>query len=229
MSHEKIAATFDEWATNGRGERMQDGHGDVVAQVIEKLNVRAGFQVLDLGCGIGWATRILAQLSPGVQAIGIDAAPAMVKKAEGLSSLTIRARYEVGSFENLDFKDGKFDQVFSMEALYYAPDLPKAISEMARVLKSGSCADTVIDLYDDRPSTSGWSDSLGLDMHRLTEDQWIEAFQAAGFERVTCTRVIDSRGPGEESEFTANVHYPDWDSYQAYHAAGSLWIHAVKV
>ncbi|MFT7671585.1 MAG: hypothetical protein ACI8X5_004306, partial [Planctomycetota bacterium] len=39
MSHEKIAATFDEWATNGRGERMQDGHGDVVAQVIEKLNV----------------------------------------------------------------------------------------------------------------------------------------------------------------------------------------------
>jgi hypothetical protein len=48
----------------------------------------------------------------------------MIARAEELHSLTIRARYEVGRFEALDFPDKKFDRVFSMEALYHAVDLP---------------------------------------------------------------------------------------------------------
>ena len=34
MSHEKIAEVFDDWARSGRGAGMEDGHGDVVAQVV---------------------------------------------------------------------------------------------------------------------------------------------------------------------------------------------------
>jgi len=228
MSHEKIASTFDEWATSGRGERMEDGHGDVVAQVIDELNIRPGFQVLDLGCGIGWATRILAAKSAGVQAIGIDASLAMVKKAEELSSLRIRARYEVGQFEALDFPDGKFDQVFSMEAIYYATDLEKALAELHRVLKSGGKADIVIDCYTGRPSTDRWSEAVGLELHQLSEDGWQAAFEAAGFTGVRTKHVVDRRGPGEEANFEPSDCFEDWPSYCAYTEAGSLWIHAEK-
>jgi ubiquinone/menaquinone biosynthesis C-methylase UbiE len=228
MSHEKIASLFDDWAHSGRGERMEQGHSDVVEQVIDKLNIRPGYQVLDLGCGIGWATRILAQKNPGVQAIGLDASPAMIKKAEELSSLRIRARYDIGTFESLDFPDGKFDQVFSMEALYYSPDLGQAISEFCRVLKSGGQANVVVDCYSGRPTTDGWGEATGLELHQLTPEEWKGAFEAGGFSKVELAFVVDRRGPGEQSEFTASDSYPDWGAYQAYIEAGSLWIQAEK-
>jgi len=228
MSHEKIASLFDEWATTGRGQKMEKGHGDVVQQVIEKLNIRAGFQVLDLGCGIGWATRILAQKGPGVQAIGIDASPAMVKQAEELSPLTIRARYEVGHFEKIDFKDGKFDMVFSMEALYYAPDLQQAITEISRVLKTGGSAEIVMDNYVGRPTTEGWSAAIGLHMHHLSPEDWVAAFEKAGFSDVRAAIIVDRRGPDEDVALHPGGIFPDLETYRAYCEAGSLWLHAEK-
>ncbi len=228
MSHERIASTFDEWAKTGRGENMEYGHGDVVAQVLEQLNIRPGFQVLDLGCGIGWATRLLAGRAAGVQAIGVDVSPVMVAEAEKLSSLRIRARYEVGSFEDLDFKDGKFDLVFSMEALYYSPDLPKALQEIQRVLKPGCAAELVVDCYAGRPTTDGWSKAVGLDLHVLSEADWQAAAEAAGFQDVSTQFVVDSRGAGDEASFKPGSSFPDFASYKAYHDAGSLWIRATK-
>lgn len=228
MSHEKIAAKFDEWADTGRGERMEEGHGDVAAQVIEQLNIRAGNQVLDLGCGIGWATRILAQTSAGVQAIGIDASPAMIKKAEELSSLRIRARYEVGTFDKLDFNDGKFDHVFSVEAIYYAPDLGQALAEVHRVLKSGGHLNLLLDYYSERPGVATWPEHVGLDLHALSESEWKGALEEAGFTKVSCTRVIDRREPDDKAKVADNTAYPDWESYLAYREAGSLWVHGEK-
>jgi ubiquinone/menaquinone biosynthesis C-methylase UbiE len=228
MSHEKIANLFDEWAASGRGEKMQNGHGDVVEQIIPKLSIRAGHQILDLGCGIGWATRLLAQTGPGVQAIGLDAAPAMVKKAEELSPLTIRARYEVGHFEKIDFKDGKFNMVFSMEALYYAPELDQAISEIFRVLKSGGSAEIVMDNYVGRPTTEGWANAVGLNMHHISPEDWKAAFEKAGFTNVSTELVVDRRGPDENIVIREGGTFPDLETYKAYCATGSLWVHAEK-
>jgi len=228
MTHEKIAKLFDKWAATGRGEGMQEGHGDVVEQVIEKLNIKAGFQILDLGCGIGWATRILAQRGAGVQAIGIDASPAMIQKAEELSPLTIRARYEVGHFEKLDFKDDKFDLVFSMEALYYAPDLDRALGEVFRVLKSGGRAEIVMDNYEGRATTAGWAQEIGLAMHHLSPKAWQSAFEKAGFGGVRTEFVIDRRGPGDISDFEPHGALLEWETYKQYCEAGSLWVHAEK-
>lgn len=228
MSHERVAGVFDDWAKNGRGERMQIGHGDVVEQVIADLDVRPGHQILDLGCGVGWATRILAQKAPGAQAIGIDVAPEMIAKAEELSSYTIRARYEVGTFEHLDFPDEKFDHVFSMEALYYATDLPQALREIHRVTKTGGEVNIVIDCYAERESTHSWGHTLGLDLHVLSEADWKQAFEHAGFTDIQLTRVIDRRGPGIEGDFQASEHFPSWEEHVAFTEAGSLRIRAKK-
>ncbi len=228
MSHDKIASTFDAWAENGKDQGMETGHGDVVAQVLEQLEIKAGDRVLDLGCGNGWATRKLAQMGPGVQAIGVDVAPKMIARAEELHSYTIRARYELSTFDKLDFKDGYFQRAFSMEALYYAPDVDAALTEVARVLAPGATIDVVIDFYAERAATEGWKDRLGVTMHFLSEAQWREAFERAGFGSVATRRVIDSRGPGAEADFTPDEWTPDWASQVATHATGSLWIHGVK-
>jgi ubiquinone/menaquinone biosynthesis C-methylase UbiE len=227
MSHDKIAGRFDEWAEAGKGEGMEHEHGDVARQVIERLEIKPGYRILDLGCGTGWATRELAQAAPGVQAIGVDVSPKMVARAEEQSSLRIRARYEHGKFEGLDFPDAHFDLAFSVEAVYYAVDLDVALREIHRVLKPGASAHILIDHYAERPETENWSELMGLDLHRLSEDEWREAFLRAGFHHVETTRVHDSRGPGDAAGFQASRHFADWESYRLFHEAGALWIHAV--
>ncbi|MEO0651496.1 MAG: methyltransferase domain-containing protein [Planctomycetota bacterium] len=228
MTDTKIAETFTQWAEAGRDKDMEDGHGDVVSQVIDSLDVKPGHQILDLGCGNGWATRILAKLGPGVQSVGVDVSPGMISRAEELHSYTIRARYECSPFETLDFKDGHFDRVFSMEAIYYATDLDAALSEAHRVLKSGGEADVVLDFYAESEVTARWPELVGVPMQRLSEAEWKAAFERAGFDSVETRRVVDSRGPGSEADFEASRWYARWDEKVARHEAGSLWIRARK-
>jgi hypothetical protein len=45
---------------------------------------------------------------------------------------------------------------------------------------------------------------------------------------VRTSRVIDSRGPGDEADFTPGPHFPDYRTLVELHEAGSLWIHAEK-
>jgi len=222
------ADVFDQWARDGKDAGMEEGHSDVVRQVIETMDVRAGDQILDLGCGNGWATRLLAQLAPGSQAIGVDAAPTMIARAEELHSLTIRARYEQSVFEELDFPDRKFQRVFSMEALYYSAEPAKVISEIHRLLSEGGTADIVIDCYKEREATHNWGKSLNLTLQVLSESAWAQLFTDAGFSSVETKRVVDSRGPGDEADFTPSDTYPDFASRAAFFETGSLWIHAVR-
>jgi len=226
--NEKVVETFDQWAENGRDMGMEEGHGDVVRQVIEQLEIRPGEKILDLGCGNGWATRILAQKHAGVQAIGVDASPRMIARADELHSFTIRARYEHGSFEALDFRDGEFDRLFSMEALYYASDLEKALSEAFRVLKPGGQATVIVDFYKESPATADWGNVMGLDLHYLGEADWKAAFEAAGFSNVETQRVIDSRAPADAGALESDECTPDPKAKLDQYQAGSLWIQAGK-
>jgi len=228
MSHKKIASTFDDWARTGRAEGLEDGHGDVVRQVIARMEFKAGDQTLDLGCGSGWATRLLANGAPGSGAIGVDVSPEMIAKAEGLHDFTYRARYERGTFEQLEFADAKFNKAFSMEALYYATDLEQALSELFRVLKSGGTSDIILDHFKESPQTANWGEAVGLDLTFLAEAEWISRFESAGFTSVTTERVIDSRGPGSEADFEPGPHHATWRDRVELHEAGSLWIHADK-
>ncbi len=226
MTHQQLAETFDAWAQAGRHKGMELEHGDVVGQVLARMDLQAGESVLDLGCGSGWATRLIAQAKPGVSAIGVDISPAMIAQAEKEHRLTIRARYEVAPFESLPFGMGKFDRAFSMEALYYATDLPKCLREIARVLKPRGRADVVLDYYAENRGTALWPQVCGVTMQCLSEEQWCAAFLEAGFASVERERVRDARGPGKQADFQPSECYCDWSIWKSVKDAGSLWIRA---
>jgi ubiquinone/menaquinone biosynthesis C-methylase UbiE len=228
MSNEKVVETFDRWVEDGRDEGLEKGHGNVVRQVIEKMQIAPGEKVLDLGCGTGWATRLIAKANAGVQAIGVDASPRMIAKADELHSFTIRARYDFCSFEKLDFKDAEFDRIFSMEAIYYTTDLDKTLSEAFRVLRPGGASEILLDYYEESPASADWGEVMGLKLQRLTEAGWKQAFEKAGFQAVSTSRVVDSRGPGDRESFERDECEPNWDAKVALHEAGTLWVHAEK-
>jgi SAM-dependent methyltransferase len=228
MSQDNVIRWFDTWAKQGRADQLEADHLDVVAQVLERLHVAPGERVLDLGCGNGWATRKIAQMAAGVQAIGVDCSPEMIARAEALHSLTIRARYDLGSIEKLDFKDGSFSRVFSMEALYYCSDLDAALRESLRVLKPTGQADVVVDYFKENPASAAWAATMNLPLQWLGAEEWRSRFERAGFVNVRTERLFDRRCASDAREFQPDCCVPDHATHLALRAAGSLWIRGEK-
>jgi ubiquinone/menaquinone biosynthesis C-methylase UbiE len=97
-------------------------------------NVR-GKQVLDLSCGEGYNTRILAKR--GAEVIGVDFSEKMIKLAKQREKEEkLGIRYCVSDAADLkEFESERFDVVTCLMALMDIERYEEAISEVARVLK----------------------------------------------------------------------------------------------
>lgn len=103
-------------------------------RMIECAGLRPGMRVLDLACGPGNITRIVAaDVQPGGEVFGVDL-------ARGMLELAVRDRppgsqFAVMDMEHLGFGDGVFDVVVCGHGLQFAPDLGRALAEACRVLR----------------------------------------------------------------------------------------------
>lgn len=87
--------------------------------------------VLEVGCGWGdFSARVAAEL--GASVVALDLSPRMVELAR---SRGVDAR--VGDVQELPFADASFDVAAANWMLYHVPDLDRALSELARVLRPG--------------------------------------------------------------------------------------------
>ena len=95
---------------------------------------REGHPVCDLGCGPGHVGAFLA--GHGVDAVGIDLSAGMVAQAR-LSYPALS--FTQGDMTALDLPDGSFTGIVCFYALIHVPrpQVPTALSEMARVLVPG--------------------------------------------------------------------------------------------
>lgn len=138
------AAVRDAWDRNAPSwvERVRSGR-DLYREVfnnpsfLEFLPSLAGLKVLDLGCGEGTNTRLLA--ATGADVTGIDLSHEMIAAARAEEALRpLGISYEVGSFTNLDFiPDASFDAAVSTMAMMDGPDFDSAAREIYRLVKPG--------------------------------------------------------------------------------------------
>jgi len=110
-------------------------------RLVADARLRAGLRVLDLGSGTGYPALLAAQtVGSGGAVIGIDLAELMLKTARrkatslGLSNIAFRT----GDITTLPFEAASFDAITSRFCLMFLPEIPKAVTEIARVLKPGS-------------------------------------------------------------------------------------------
>src|SRR5438874_5273009 len=87
---QQLQQEFNRWAEAGRGEEMERHHLNITEKTIRLMNLRPGERVLDLGCGSGWATRLLARLvgdgPDGFgQVVGLDVSDEMIRQARSSS------------------------------------------------------------------------------------------------------------------------------------------------
>tara|TARA_B100001287_G_scaffold106040_1_gene89256 strand:+ start:749 stop:1684 length:936 start_codon:yes stop_codon:yes gene_type:complete len=117
-----------------RNAKVQFVHELVKWSGLDKLP--KGSRILDVGCGIGGSSRVLAK-DYGFNVIGITISPAQVKRARELTPIELNCSFQVMDALDLKFEDGSFDAVWSVEAGAHMNDKIKFADEMLRTLRPG--------------------------------------------------------------------------------------------
>jgi len=105
----------------------------------EHAAIPPGAEVLDLGCGVGAASRLLAA-EYDCRVTGIDLTQEFVDVANELTKrcgLADRVEHRQGNAIDLPFEDGTFDHVWCHNVTMNIENKPAFICEVARVLKQG--------------------------------------------------------------------------------------------
>ena len=110
-------------------------------QIVDLLELKSSDKILELGCGTGRDSILLAKKSQKAKAklYCLDASFPMINKCkEKLQSLSIEdVIYAVANGENIPFEDNYFDHFFSFVAFTPIPNKEKCLKEIARVVKPG--------------------------------------------------------------------------------------------
>jgi MPBQ/MSBQ methyltransferase len=235
-SSDSVANSYDQWTEDGIlefywGEHIHLGHYGSPPQRKDFITAKEDFvhemvrwggldplppgtTVLDVGCGIGGSSRILAK-DYGFAVTGVTISPQQVKRAQELTPEGVDATFKVDDAMALSFPDASFDVVWSIEAGPHMPNKAVFAQELMRVLKPGGIL-VVADWNqrDDRQKPlNGWERPI---MQQLL-DQWshpafssIEGFSellaetgfvegeviAADWTRETLPSWLDSIGQG---------------------------------
>ena len=187
---EHLRIEFNEWARAGRGEGMEKGHRPVGEQAIESMRLPADARVLDVGCGSGWASRLIAEKVETGSVVGIDIADEMIELAANTSTSFSNIEFKVATAESLPFRDSEFTHAFSMESLYYYSNMLAALREIHRVLGDGGSFVTVIDLYLENAPSHQWIPTLKVPVHLLGVPDYRSMFEEVGFVNVKLTAEV---------------------------------------
>ena len=202
---------------------MEKSHRPVGEQAIERMHLPSDAQVLDVGCGSGWATRLMAERATSGRIVGIDIADEMVQLAADSSTGFTNTEFKVATAENLPFRDREFSHAFSMESLYYYSNMLAALREIYRVLDDGGVFVTVIDLYLENVPSHQWIPTLKVPVHLLGIPDYRAMFEEVGFVNVKDERLYD---PQPVPEDYSGGSFKTREDYILYRANGSLMLRA---
>lgn len=122
----------DEYEHNSTAQKKWGG------ELIRKLALAGNERVLDIGCGDGALTSVIASLLPSGEVTGIDLSGDMIAHA--------RFRYPASEYPNCHFIsidvremtfECEFDLAFSNAALHWVPEQGQVLERVFRALKPG--------------------------------------------------------------------------------------------
>jgi len=145
--------------------------------------VRPGLRVLEVGAAKGWGSQYM--VPRGCEYVASDV---LGDEKIGIGRGVAFYAERVGHFEcvqadgeHLPFADGSFDLTYCVATLHHALDLPKMVSEMARVTRRGG----IVAGLNEGTRPLGWSDDapaqeaekqLGINEHTHTVWAYLAAF-----------------------------------------------------
>lgn len=229
QSSDSVARSYDEWTQDGLlefywGDHIHLGHYGTPAQskdfreakvdfVREMVKwggldqVAQGSTLLDVGCGIGGSSRILAR-DYGFDVTAVTISPQQVKRATELTPPEMKAKFQVDDAMALSFPDASFDVVWCIEAGPHMPDKAVFAKELLRVLKpDGILVVADWNQRDDRNNPLNFIEKLIM---KQLLDQWSHPAFASieGFAEIL-TETSLAKGAVTTADWTVET-LPSW-------------------
>jgi trans-aconitate 2-methyltransferase len=188
----------------------------VAERALADLQLAGPEDVLDVGCGDGRVTGLIAaRLSTG-SVLGVDPSVSMISGARRAIPAESRTRFQVASAATMDF-EASFDVVTSFNALHWEVRWRQALVRIRAALRSGGRALLVFVCDGDRPSledvvttvagSGRWAsafEGFAAPYVHVDPEHYVSAAAAVGF-RVD-HRVVDDLS----WDFGTRASFVDW-------------------
>lgn len=134
---ELVQEEFDRQAERWFRRELHPHEHALLEQIASLARIRPEDRVLDVACGTGLVSFVVAPYAREV--VGIDISPGMLAKAREIRHRRdIRnVHFVLGEAHHLPFKDGEFDVVICRLAIHHFLNPIREMREMARVLAVG--------------------------------------------------------------------------------------------
>jgi len=226
MTQDRIRHEFNRWAETGQGRGLEKRHWETTRQIIELMEIEEHDNVLDLGCGVGWATRVLAQKASRGIVLGIELSDRMIAQARTGYRNPHNALFIVGDASEIPCSEGFFNAVLSVESIYYYPDVEFVFREVHRILKPGGRAFFLISYFKENASGHEWAKHIDLPVHLLGADDYTALLKSAGFREAIQRRLVDSTPLPED--WSPTYWFRTREEHMKFRSEGALLLTASK-
>jgi trans-aconitate 2-methyltransferase len=107
-------------------------------ELAKKAGIKAGESVLDIGCGDGKITAVIAKMAKGGKTVGADSSSKMLRLAKKMfpASGNKNLSFVKKRAQNMDFKS-EFDVVVSNACMHWIKEQVKVLKRISAALKPG--------------------------------------------------------------------------------------------
>lgn len=216
-----MPSTFNVHNADGYDRLMGRWSQKLAPQFVAFAGLSPGERILDVGCGTGSLTFVLAKNIEVADITAIDYSSVFVKAA---SQRNTDPRIKISQADAcaLPFEDGTFDRALALLVLHFIPQADKAISEMRRVVRPhGVVAAAVWDHLGGMPGMRMMIDTIAAlseGGRRLRNHYCFQPMTKRG----EMKRAFIEQGLAEvtETELLIRMDYTNFDDYWMPIAAG---------
>ncbi len=187
----RLRHEFNLWAEYGRGEGMERDHRVLAEHMMDSMKCQPHDRILDLACGEGWASRLLARrFGPAIQVTGIDIADEMVRRARRKSLGYPNVEIRCGSARCIPYPDGFFAKAFCIESFYYFEGQQEVLRELRRVLRPNGELFLLLCLYSDNPGSLSFPQQLRVPVHLRGAADYESLLRVAGYRNIEVEELV---------------------------------------
>jgi ubiquinone/menaquinone biosynthesis C-methylase UbiE len=184
---------FNRWAKHGRGESMEHHHTRIAETIWERMELSSTDRILDLGCGEGWACRVLAGRAPqGCLVVGLDLSDEMIRRAREKSHSLPNVSYHCGQAHCIPRRENYFSKIISIESFYYFERQDQVLRELLRAMQPGGQLYLLLCLFQEDPQPKAWFDDVALPVHNCSISEYEDMLRRTGWTDVV-SQVFDFR------------------------------------